>query len=73
MVKKYGDRTPAFWAAWNDPKNWAEDEIKAYGAGKSFYQDFIDACKSKFNITSKPPSTQPATQPSTQPKSPPSP
>ena len=45
MEKKYGVKTPAFKKAWNDGKNWAQDEVNAYAADQKFMNDFKKECK----------------------------
>lgn len=46
LEKKYGIKTPAFFKAWNDGKNWANDEVNAYAADQKFMKDFKKECKS---------------------------
>ncbi len=45
MEAKLGKGTPAFNKEWNDAKNWASDEVNAYGAGQKFMEDFKNECK----------------------------
>ena len=46
MEKRLGKKTPAFNKEWNDAKNWANDDIKAYGADQKFMENFKEECKS---------------------------
>jgi hypothetical protein len=44
MVKQYGSNaSPAFKAAWNDPGNWCDDEVKAYGVEIPFQTAVLQA------------------------------
>ena len=45
MEKQFGKNTPAFKKERDDAKNWATDEVNAYGAGKKFMEDFKKECK----------------------------
>lgn len=45
MEKKLGKNTPAFKKEWNNAKNWASDEVNAYGADQKFNEDFKKECK----------------------------
>jgi hypothetical protein len=46
MEKKFGKGTPAFKKAWNNGKNWAQDEVNAYAADQKFMKKFKKECKS---------------------------
>jgi hypothetical protein len=46
LEKKHGVKTPAFFAAWNNGQNWAQDEVKAYGADQTYVKKFKQECKS---------------------------
>ncbi len=43
MERRYGAGTPALDAAWNNPNNWIDDELKAYGAEIPFYREALAA------------------------------
>jgi hypothetical protein len=44
LEKKYGKKTPAFERAWNNAKDWAQDDINAYGAEIDFWNKFEQEC-----------------------------
>jgi hypothetical protein len=46
LEKQFGVKTPAFTKAWNDGKNWAQDEVNAYAADQKFMNQFKAECKS---------------------------
>jgi hypothetical protein len=45
LEKKFGVKTPEFSKAWNDGKNWAQDEVNAYDADQKFMRKFKAECK----------------------------
>jgi hypothetical protein len=44
MEAKYGKGTAEFNKHWDDPKEWAQDEVGAYGAGNQFWDEFLKEC-----------------------------
>jgi hypothetical protein len=61
LAKKYEDlakrlkvtveKTAEFQKEWNDAKNWAGDDINAYGAGRDTMGAFLNTCREKFKVT----------------------
>lgn len=45
LEKKYGKGTAAFRKAWNNGKNWAQDEVNAYAADQKYMKQFKKECK----------------------------